>query len=126
MIKIKCNNCNHQIGAPEKYAGKRVRCPKCKTPIRVPESVGKAPAQKPETIKFRCPSCNQKIGIAPDYAGKSVRCTKCKNPLTVPQTSSQSSPPAAEDKTAVLRAGQEQHTKTEDIWTDMDELRWKR
>jgi len=123
MIKFKCNNCNHQIGAPEKYAGKRVRCPKCKAPISVPEPVGKASAQKPETIKFRCPSCNQKIGITPEYAGKRVRCAKCKNPLIVPKASSQSRPPAAEDKTAVLRAGQEQQTKTEDIWVDMDELR---
>jgi hypothetical protein len=126
MIKLKCNNCNHQIGVPEKYAGKRVRCPKCKAPIRVPESVGKTGTQEPELIKFRCPSCNQKIGIAPDYAGKRVRCAKCKNPLIVPQTSSQSGRLTVKDETKVLRAGQEQHSADKGIWDDLgglDELR---
>jgi hypothetical protein len=123
MIKFKCQNCNHQIGAPDKYASKRVRCPKCKAPIRVPQAPGKTGPQEPELIKFRCPTCNQKIGIAPEYAGKRVRCAKCKNPLTIPQASSRLRPPPPEDQTAVLRASQEQQPKTDDIWVDMDELR---
>jgi len=126
MIKFKCNNCNHQIGAPEKYAGKRVRCPKCKAPIRVPESVEKTGTQEPELIKFCCPNCNQKIGIAPDYAGKRARCAKCKNPLIVPQTSSQSGRLTVKDETKVLRAGQEQRSADKGIWDDLgglDELR---
>lgn len=125
MIKFKCSNCNHEIGAPEKYAGKLVRCPKCKGAIRVPESIEKKSAQEQELIKFRCPSCNQKIGVALNYAGKHVRCAKCKNPMRVPQASSQSRGTAAEDQTAVLRAGQEQHSEIEETWGDignMDEL----
>lgn len=122
MIRFKCNNCNHQIEAPQKFAGKRVRCPKCKAPICVPQSVGKTGTQESELIKFRCPSCNQKMRITPDYAGKRVRCAKCKNPLCVPQASSQSGPPATKDPTAVLRAGQEQQPKKENIWDDMENM----
>lgn len=84
MVEFTCSNCNHKIGAPEKYAGKRVRYPKCKALTKVPESVEKTDSQEQHLIKFRCPSCNQKIGVTPDYAGKRVRCSKCKNPLSVP------------------------------------------
>jgi DNA-directed RNA polymerase subunit RPC12/RpoP len=125
MIKFKCSNCNHQINAPEKYAGKRVRCPKCKAPIHVPKSVGKTGTQEPKLIKFCCPKCNQKIGLAQHYAGKRVRCAKCKNPLRVPQASSRAERPVVKDETAVLRAGQEQRPAEEGIWGDlgsMDEL----
>jgi len=37
MIKFHCKHCNGKIGVKEEYAGKRVRCPKCKEPVRVPE-----------------------------------------------------------------------------------------
>jgi len=99
MIKFKCSNCNHQINAPEKYAGKRVRCPKCKAPIRVPKSVPNTGTQEPKLIKFRCPSCNQKIGLAQHYAGKRVRCAKCKQPLRVPELQAEAvdSGPASEE-----------------------------
>lgn len=110
MIKFKCSNCNYNIGVPENYAGKRVLCPKCKAPTRVPESAGKTSTQESGIIKFRCPNCNQKIGVTPDYAGKLVRCSKCKNPLRVPQAPSST----VGDEAAVLSAGQEQHpTKQE-------------
>lgn len=125
MIKFKCSNCNHKIGAPERYAGKRVRCPKCKAPTRVPESVGKTSTQEPSLIKFRCPNCNQKIGVTPDYAGKRVRCSKCKNPLRVPQAPSQAARSTVKDETAVLRAGQKQRPAEEGIQGglgSMDEL----
>lgn len=85
MIKFTCGNCNHKIGAPETYAGKRISCPKCKSPIQVPKAVEKTDSPKRPLIKFRCPSCNQKIGVTAEYAGKRVRCSKCKNPLHVPK-----------------------------------------
>lgn len=122
MIKFTCSNCNHKISAPERYAGKRVRCPKCKVPIRVPESPQKTDAQKQNLIKFRCPKCNQKIGVTPDYAGKRVRCAKCKNPLRVPQAPSQVERPRVRDETEVLRAGQEQFSADEGVWGDMEGL----
>ena len=84
MIKFICTKCNHKIGAPEKYAGKRVHCPKCKTPLQVPNSVEKTDSQEQNLIRFRCAGCNQKFAVSADYAGKRVRCSKCKNALRVP------------------------------------------
>jgi ribosomal protein L40E len=36
MIKFRCGSCDKKIGVPEQAAGKRVRCPSCKEPTRVP------------------------------------------------------------------------------------------
>lgn len=122
MIKFTCSNCSHKIGAPERYAGKKVRCPKCKAPTRVPGSAEKSDAQKQNLIKFRCPKCNQKIGVSSDYAGKRVKCAKCKNPLRVPQVPSKVERPSIRDETEVLKAGQEQLSAEEGIWGDMEGL----
>lgn len=125
MIKFKCGNCNHRIGAPDKYAGKRVRCPKCGAAITVSEPAPKPDAQKAPIIKFRCPKCNQKIGVKPDHAGKRVRCAKCKSPLIVPQAPAKPPPASEKDTTAVLRAGQEDRAPPSKLWEGlegMDEL----
>jgi len=122
MLKFTCSNCNHKIGAPEKYAGKRVRCPKCKAPTRVPESIEKTDAKKSDLIKFRCPNCEQKIGLTPDYAGKRVRCAKCKNFLRVPLSPGQPERPRIRDETEVLKAGHEQFLPEQDIWGDMPSM----
>jgi len=37
MIKFNCSKCDKKIGIPGEYAGKLVRCPRCKQPARVPE-----------------------------------------------------------------------------------------
>ncbi|MEM9417918.1 MAG: SHOCT domain-containing protein [Planctomycetota bacterium] len=36
MIKFDCQGCGRTMSVPEQYAGKRVRCPACQTPQRVP------------------------------------------------------------------------------------------
>jgi len=36
MVKFRCGQCGQKIGVPEAYAGKRVRCPRCQQPARVP------------------------------------------------------------------------------------------
>lgn len=36
MIKFRCGNCNQKLGVDGKYAGRRVRCNKCKEPVQVP------------------------------------------------------------------------------------------
>jgi hypothetical protein len=98
MIKVKCGSCNQTLGIPEKFAGKRILCPKCKASINVPPASKSSTKQK-NIIKFRCPKCGQKIGLPPQYAGKKVQCAKCKNPLRVPAGSSQlkPSPPAQKE-----------------------------
>ncbi len=124
MIRFKCENCGQKFKVPEKNAGKKSKCPKCKHPIVVPLAEQES-AQESSIIKFRCPNCNQKIGVKKEHAGKRVRCAKCKSPLRVPQASGQSGRSGAEDKTAVLRAGQEQRSTDEGFWGDLgsrDEL----
>ena len=38
MVKFRCANCKQKIGVPEEYAGKRVRCPRCKQAATVPHA----------------------------------------------------------------------------------------
>ena len=44
MLKFRCAQCNQKIGVPEEYAGKRVRCPRCKNAAEVPLPSEIAPA----------------------------------------------------------------------------------
>jgi len=39
MIKFHCVRCGKKIECPDSYAGRNSRCPACKEPITVPESV---------------------------------------------------------------------------------------
>jgi hypothetical protein len=95
MIKIRCGNCGQLIGVPEKFAGKRVLCPKCKGSLDIPQT---PEGGNTNLIKFHCPHCNQKIGLPQKYAGKQVRCAKCKNPMQVPSDSSPLKPSPAPQK----------------------------
>lgn len=38
MIKFRCHKCNKKIGVHEIYAGRRVLCPQCSLPTRIPET----------------------------------------------------------------------------------------
>jgi len=35
-IKVICQSCQKELNAPEKYAGKRVKCPGCQEPLAIP------------------------------------------------------------------------------------------
>ena len=35
-MKVTCHNCRKVLRVPKKLAGKKVRCPGCKQPIKVP------------------------------------------------------------------------------------------
>lgn len=85
MIKFHCPSCGNKLGAPDDYAGKQVRCAKCRQPIRVPVQDEKPLGDKRDLIKYRCPNCNQRLGVPLKYAGKRVRCTKCQEATVVPQ-----------------------------------------
>jgi hypothetical protein len=100
MIKVRCGKCGQTIGAPDKYAGKTVACPKCKANVQIPQSSQQAQVRPLNIIKFHCPNCNQKIGLASEYAGKQVRCAKCKNTMLVPLAASISPPVQPAEKPA--------------------------
>lgn len=52
MPKFRCEHCRQKIAAPDDYVGRRVRCPRCKQPVRVPEVVEAAAvaATPPATV----------------------------------------------------------------------------
>ena len=43
MIKFQCKNCGQKISAPEVHAGKRGKCPKCKSVITIPTPASQKP-----------------------------------------------------------------------------------
>ena len=49
MVKFRCQ-CGQKIGVPDSYAGKRVRCPRCGNPARVPEAT---PGEMPSATVTR-------------------------------------------------------------------------
>ncbi len=89
MINFTCTNCGHEIKVNDKHAGKKGKCPECKSLAVVPAQSGHA--RHTSVIKFRCTSCSQKIGVKPEYAGKQVRCAKCHNVLKIPSKSEEDS-----------------------------------
>jgi len=46
-IGITCHECGHSAKVPVSFAGKRVRCLRCQTKLRVPEAPAGAPSAKP-------------------------------------------------------------------------------
>ncbi len=81
MMRFPCKSCGQKLTVDEKYAGKRVKCPKC-------GSIGVVP-DKSDKIKFHCDSCGQSISVPNSYAGKKGRCPKCKTPIVVPSPDSE-------------------------------------
>jgi len=46
-IEVSCGACQHQIRVPDKYAGKKVKCPKCEATIAVPAGASQATPVQP-------------------------------------------------------------------------------
>lgn len=122
MIRCKCKNCGYEIKTYDKFAGKRVRCPKCKEPVQIPQGEGGTIPKGTAIIKFRCPNCNQKIGLPPKYAGKVVRCAKCEHRLRVPQAPGAAAQPKPKDELAALGVGQEQTAADEGGMPDLGDI----
>src|SRR5690348_14084821 len=70
MVKFRCGHCKQKMGVPDEYAGRRVRCPRCKNPQTVPRpqeiaevqsvsSQATAPAAQPTEAKPSGPPVQQ-------------------------------------------------------------------
>ena len=102
-IRVKCSKCGNKFGAPSKYAGKKVKCPKCSEPLVIPKANGnakksassadktkaktsssKSAAAKPKSNKIavKC-KCGEKFAAKPELMGKTVRCPGCQNPVKI-------------------------------------------
>ena len=73
-IKTLCP-CGASFSAPEKFAGKKVKCPKCDQPVAVKTGSDK--------IATKC-GCGKVLQVPKKLAGKTVKCSKCGNPVKVP------------------------------------------
>ena len=82
MVNFSCNNCGQKLKAPDKFYGRRVKCPKCSSVCVVPEM--------PAKIRFLCKSCGKKISVPEVYAGKKGKCPKCKSLIVVPRATGSS------------------------------------
>ena len=108
-IQVECK-CGNEFGAPSKYAGKKVKCPKCSDPLVVPQSNGKEKQNAATTgkaIPVKC-ACGKSFAAKPELKGKTVRCPSCKEPLKV----------GAPGKPATS-AGPEKASFTEDAFADI-------
>ena len=117
-ITISCSNCGREIKAKEKYAGKRVKCPGCETPMLIPVEAGSPqPALQSDqppplrtsptppadvwrqdvgapagTIGIKCPKCFHEKHIKANFAGQRVKCPSCRQPIDVPAATPSTAP----------------------------------
>jgi len=85
MLKFRCPHCDQKIGLPQQYAGKQVRCAKCRQTIVVPSASEETNVTDKGVIRFRCSGCEQKLRVSQIYAGKKLKCPKCSALIVVPQ-----------------------------------------
>lgn len=63
VVKFKCNSCGKKMGARAEYAGRKVRCPGCKEPVRVPSARPKQAATgAPVSVRSSRPASSGNSG----------------------------------------------------------------
>jgi membrane associated rhomboid family serine protease/DNA-directed RNA polymerase subunit RPC12/RpoP len=101
FIRTACA-CGNAIRVTRQYAGRTVRCPRCRHPVVIPDNTdffGPAPALPPLTvskpekaqdqhIRFIC-MCGKKMKVPVQYAGRSVKCPQCGIRLKIPDLHTQ-------------------------------------
>ncbi len=85
MLKFHCPHCDQKIGLPQQYAGKQVRCAKCKQIIVVPTASEQNDVTDKGVIRFECSGCKRKLKVSQKHAGRQVKCPKCGVPIAVPR-----------------------------------------
>ena len=99
-IRVQCTSCGTRLKAPEKLAGKKTKCPRCKTLLVVPDpgasiesvaaeflsSVKDTPSRVSNTvpapeivdgITFVCPFCHEVYQVAREMEEKRILCRNC-------------------------------------------------
>jgi membrane associated rhomboid family serine protease/DNA-directed RNA polymerase subunit RPC12/RpoP len=89
--------CGKPIRVTRQYAGRTVRCPRCRRPVVIPEKTdffGPASALPPlvtrkpreaqdKHIRFIC-TCGKRMKAPAQYAGRRVKCPQCGTHLKIP------------------------------------------
>ena len=88
-IRVECQDCGRRFQAPENFAGRRAKCPKCSAIIRVgtgpPQPSGRVTPEKDSEppIPVTC-GCGKKFRAKAELAGKRVKCPACGDVLAIP------------------------------------------
>jgi len=96
-IKAACSSCGHSFSAASKFAGKKVKCPKCKKSLMIPNGK-KSPSSSAEPtakIAVKC-DCGKSFSAKPELAGKKVKCPGCGKPILIKAAAAKRSAPKAE------------------------------
>ena len=88
-ISVSCG-CGKKFAAPSKLAGKKVKCPACSEPIRVPgAAASKTNGKASASITVPC-DCGKSFRAPAKLAGKKVKCPACDQAVRVPAGKSRS------------------------------------
>lgn len=99
MPTFNCGACERRIKVPDAYAGKRVRCPACKEPQRVPDPASSSVSaldlealdsgesavgmRRLRELMIGCGACGKTIRLSTRKLGRTAICPKCKASLKV-------------------------------------------
>ncbi|MHC4622376.1 MAG: rhomboid family intramembrane serine protease [Planctomycetota bacterium] len=91
FIRFSCA-CGKRFKLPAASAGKRGRCPQCKTPVKIPGKSGvqagtsgrEAEKAKEEVLRFAC-SCGKRFRVPLELAGRIGRCPRCNGRFKIPE-----------------------------------------
>jgi DNA-directed RNA polymerase subunit RPC12/RpoP len=115
MLKFRCPHCDQKIGLPQQYAGKQVRCARCKQTIVVPTVSEQIETADKGVIRFECSGCKQKLKVSRKYAGRKFKCPKCSAVIIVPQLTDVPVPGSSSTGNTVADELYESHPGTGDL-----------
>jgi ribosomal protein L40E len=105
MIAFPCTVCHAAVQADDAQAGQLVRCPTCRSAVRVPGSAAPATADKATSSQrppvpsspfksmpgnagkrygFNCPYCSSRLEATEAQAAQEGNCPTCGNMITIP------------------------------------------
>ncbi len=87
-IEVSCR-CGQRFAAQPQLYGKRLACPACRRPLRIP-----APSSQP--VEVTC-ACGQSFNAQPHLFGQRATCPVCRRPISVPDPNAASLEPTAQE-----------------------------
>lgn len=91
MISFCCKECGQKIKVSDKHAGKKGKCPKCRSVVLVPHQedadVLKLSIKKPSSeslVNFRCVMCDDAVSAPESKRGEVIECPNCGSFAEVP------------------------------------------
>jgi DNA-directed RNA polymerase subunit RPC12/RpoP len=90
VITVACPACSKKFRVPDVRAGKRTRCPTCRTILTAPQDPEDLAyrllqeAEEASTIPTPCPGCRRFVPIPVELGGQRTRCPTCNARIHVP------------------------------------------